>query len=202
MLHTSIFYVFAALLVFASVRVVSSRNPVHSAIFLVLAFVAASPLWIMAGSEFLGLVLVFVYVGAVMTLFLFVVRMLNLEVLPRSRAFVSYLPFAMLIVAIIVALIIDVIKPEHFTLIQHNVVATDAQYSNTKALGMALYTQYLLPFLLAGAILLVAIVASISLAFRGPRARKGQEPSKQIHINRQDRIRLVTNPVECNRDNP
>ncbi len=196
MIQQVIFYLFAALLIFSGVRVVASRNPVHSALFLVLAFVAAAPLWIMAGAEFLGLVLVFVYVGAVMTLFLFVVMMLNLDEVPRSKGFVRYLPFGLIIVGLIVTLMLNVIDPSHFSLHVNAGMIVPQHHSNTKELGLMLFTQYLLPFELAGALLIVAIISAIGLAFRGPRARKVQDPSAQIAVKRNERVRLVNMEAE------
>lgn len=197
MIEQVIFYIFAVILIFASVRVVSSKNPVHSALFLVLAFVATAPLWIIAGAPLLGLVLIFVYVGAVMTLFLFVVMMLNVDTLHKRKGFVAYLPFGLLVIAVLVALMVYVISPAHFKMLTtSHLVHLSQHYSNTKALGLSMYTHYILPFEMAGALLLVGIVAAISLAFRGPRARRVQVPCKQINVKRSDRVRLVNMPAE------
>jgi NADH-quinone oxidoreductase subunit J len=197
MLEQVIFYAFAAILMFAAVRVVASRNPVHSALFLVLAFVATTPLWIIAGSPFLGLVLVFVYVGAVMTLFIFVVMMLNLQKVPSNKSFVKFLPLALIVIGVMVGLMMYVVSPEHFTALStQTLVPLSKHYSNTKALGMSLFGRFLLPFEMAGALLLVGIVSAISLAFRGPRARKVQHPGEQSKVKAEDRLRIVKMPAE------
>ena len=192
-----IFYAFAALLIISSLMVVCSRNPVRVALFLVLAFVAASPLWLMLEAEFLALVLVFVYVGAVMTLFLFVVMMLNLEDAPQREGFVRYLPFGLLVMALMVGIMAYVLLPSHFASFQpagwlmHN-----SDYSNTKAIGQVLYTDYAYAFEIAALLLLVAIVAAISLAFRGSRKRKQQAPGEQVQVKAEQRLRMMRMPAE------
>lgn len=188
-----IFYALSALLILASIAVIASRNPVRGVLFLVLAFVLSAGIWIIMQAEFLGLVLVLVYVGAVMTLFLFVVMMLNLDKLPPRTGFKKYWPYGILIFLLLVGLMIYVIAPAHFQLaVSANPSEHAADYSDIKAIGSVLYTQYVYAFELAAVILLVAIIAAISLAFRGwAGISKRQNISKQVRTNPKDRIRMV-----------
>lgn len=188
-----IFYTLSALLILSSLLVISARNPVRGVLFLVFAFVMSAGIWIIMQAEFLGLVLVLVYVGAVMTLFLFVVMMLNLDKLPPRTGFKKYWPYAVLIFLFLVGIMIYVISPEHFQLAA-NVAPGEhsAEYSNIKAIGMQLYTKYVYAFELAAVILLVAIIAAISLAFRGwGGLSKRQNIGQQVRTNPKDRIRMV-----------
>ena len=187
-----VFYVFAALLVGSSAMVIISRNPVRGALFLVLAFFASSVLWLLMEAEFLALALIFVYVGAVMTLFLFVVMMLDLDLVPTREGFVRYLPFGILVMVLFVAVMIIVITPEHFKLGSLAAVTPHPEnYSNVKEIGDVLYTQYLYPFELAAIILLTAIIAAITLAFRGKQNSKSQRIDKQLAATKADRMYLV-----------
>lgn len=185
-----VFYFFAVTVLFAATMVITSRNPVHAVLFLVLAFVASTGLWIMLESEFLALVLIFVYVGAVMTLFLFVVMMLNIDLAPLREGFVRYLPIGMLVLVVFVALIIYALRPNQ--LAAAPIVANSPlHYNNVKSLGMVLYTQYLYAFEIAAALLLVAIVSAIALAHRKPRNSKTQNVSEQLAVNKKDRVYLI-----------
>ena len=185
-----IFYSFSFLLVFAAFMVVTARNPVYAVLFLILAFFASSALWIMLEAEFLALILVLVYVGAVMTLFLFVVMLLNLNTVQSGKLY-FYLPFGVIILALMVGGILHVIAPAHFALATAaQPAAAPADYSNVAELGAVLYTHYVYAFELAAVILLIAIIASISLTLRKPRAKK-QNIREQLDINRNDRVRLV-----------
>jgi NADH-quinone oxidoreductase subunit J len=188
-----VFYVFATLLVGSAAMVIISRNPVRGALFLVLAFFATSVLWLLIEAEFLALALIFVYIGAVMTLLLFVVMMLDLDLVPTREGFVRYLPFGIIVMVLLVTMMIIVVTPEHFKL---GSIATLTQhpddYSNVKEIGNVLYTQYLYPFELAAIILLVAIISAITLAFRGRQSNaKTQRISKQLSASKIDRLRLV-----------
>jgi len=186
------FYAFSTALIFSSVMVVVLRNPIRCALFLVAAFIACSGLWLLLEAEFLALVLVLVYVGAVMTLFLFVVMMMNVETASLKEGFVRYLPIGAFIVALLVAAMVLVIGPQHFGLAKYaHPVSQAANYSNVKELGAVLYTDYVLSFELAGILLLVAIISAISLSFRGPQSRKKQKVVEQIQVRRQDRVRMV-----------
>ncbi len=192
-----VFYAFAVMLIACAVMVIISRNPVHGALFLVLGFIAAAGIWLILSAEFLGLVLVLVYVGAVMTLFLFVVMMMNLDHLPSRKALRRYLPLGIVLAGLILAIVIVAIQPRHFALVTQAPIQQSADYSNVSALGSVLYTDYVYAFEIAAVILLVAIVAAISLAFRGvmPGTRK-QQIHKQIMTRREDSIRLVKMPTE------
>lgn len=188
--QTIIFYLLAVTLLFAATMVITSRNPVHAVLFLVVAFVASTGLWLLLESEFLALVLIFVYVGAVMTLFLFVVMMINIDLAPLREGFVKYLPIGMLVVVVFVSLIIFALRPSHFA--DTKIIANSpANYNNVKDLGSVLYTNYMYPFEIAAALLLVAIVAAISLAHRKPRNSKVQNISQQLSVSKKDRIYLV-----------
>lgn len=188
-----IFWVFSATLLFSAVMVIFSRHPVRGVLYLVLAFIASSILWMLLEAEFLSLVLIFVYVGAVMTLFLFVVMMINMDLAPIREGLVRYLPLGLLVTTVLVGLILYAISPSHFPMgVQSQSIVHPANYSNVKELGSVLYTQYFYPFEIASALLLVAIVAAISLAFRGRRLdSKGQNISEQIAVRSKDRYYVV-----------
>jgi NADH-quinone oxidoreductase subunit J len=188
-LQQIVFYFFAASLVFSAAMVVLSRNPVTSALFLVYSFFNSAILWMLLNAEFLSLVLIFVYVGAVMTLFLFVVMMLNIDIETLRKGFVRYLPFGLVAVALVVGLMITAIWPANFGALPNPQAAAD--YSNTGALGALLYTHYVYAFELAAMLLLVAIVAAISLSQHGKPQRKTQNISKQIDVDPKDRVHLV-----------
>ena len=187
-----IFYIFSALLIASSIAVIVSRNPVIGVLFLVFSFVMSAGIWIIMQAEFLGLILILVYVGAVMTLFLFVVMMLNIDKLPSRDGFKKFWPFAILILFMLVGLIVYVVRPEHFSLSMTTVVLHGAHYSNIRAIGNVLYTHYVYAFELAAVILLVAIIAAISLAFRGwGGVSKRQNVSRQVQTTAKERIRLL-----------
>lgn len=187
-----IFWIFSAILLFAALMVILARNPVKCVLFLVLAFVASSVLWMMLQAEFLSLVLIFVYVGAVMTLFLFVVMMLNIDLAPLKEGFVRYLPLGFIVTAGLAGLILYTITPEHFPLATNaQLIPAPSDYSNVKELGEVLYTQYVYPFEIASALLLVAIVAAISLAFRGKQNSKSQNITEQLSARKEDRYYVV-----------
>ena len=192
-----IFFVFAAILVVAGLRVITARNPVHAALALVLAFVASSGLWLLLEAEFLAVVLVLVYVGAVMVLFLFVVMMLDINLVPLREGFIRYLPVGFLVALLIVVQIAMVVGPGTFGLdAVPKPAPAEASYSNTEALGELLYTAYLYPFEIAAAILLVAIVAAIALTMRRREGIRYQRPEEQVRVRREDRVRLVQMPSE------
>ena len=188
-----VFYSLSALLILSSLAVILSRNPVRGVLFLVFAFVMSAGIWLILQAEFLGLILVLVYVGAVMTLFLFVVMMLNLDKLPPRTGIKKYWPYGVLILLLLVGLVIYVIGPSHFGLAAIAApMGHAAEYSNVEAIGSVLYTQYVYPFEIAAVILLVAIIAAISLAFRGwGGVSKRQNISKQVRTTPKDRIRMV-----------
>jgi len=190
------FYTFAAILLFAGIRVVSARNPVHSAMFLVLAFFTSAGLWLMLEAEFLAISLVLVYVGAVMVLFLFVVMMLDLNTTRRWPAFTGYLP-AGLAVGGLITVEVTMVLVRRFGLDKVPAPAGHgAGYSNTHELGTLLYTQYIYPFEIAAVLLLVAIVAAIALTLRRRPQTKYQDPATHVVVKRDDRVRLVKMPSE------
>ena len=192
-----VFYVLAAILLFAGLRVITTRNPVQAALFLVLAFFTAAGIWLLLEAEFLAIALVLVYVGAVMVLFLFVVMMLDINIDKLREGFWSYLPMAGTIGALMAAEMVMIVGTKHFGLSR---VATPAPhsagYSNTAELGSQLYTDYLLPFELASVVLLVAIVAAIALTLRERKDSKFIDPAEQVRVKRADRIRMVSMPAE------
>jgi NADH-quinone oxidoreductase subunit J len=191
-IHMLLFWFFSALLLFSAIMVIFSKHPVRGILFLVLSFVAGASLWMILEAEFLSLVLIFVYVGAVMTLFLFVVMMLNIDLAPLREGFVRYLPLGLILTAIIVGLVDYVITPHHFpTGFESRYITHSATYSNVKELGSVLYTDYVYPFEIASAILLVAIIAAISLAFRRKRDSKSQNIKEQVSVRKDDRYYVV-----------
>ncbi|MEQ1532161.1 MAG: NADH-quinone oxidoreductase subunit J [Sideroxydans sp.] len=192
--ETILFYLFAAVTVFAALRVITARNPLHAVLFLVLAFVSSAGIWLLLEAEFLAITLVLVYVGAVMVLFLFVVMMLDINLEQLRKGFWQWLPVGALLAALIVVQMVWVLgdnsNTNGLTAIKHA-----ADYSNTKELGRLIYTDYVYPFELAAVLLLVAMVAAIALTFRRRRDVKAQDISKQVSVRREDRVRLVTTPA-------
>jgi NADH-quinone oxidoreductase subunit J len=196
-LELVIFYVFAALLVFAGLRVITARNPVHAALFLVLAFFTAAEIWLLLRAEFLAIALVLVYVGAVMVLFLFVVMMLDINLDRLREGFWRYLPLGATVGVLIVFEMALVVAAKYYWSGAMPMPPDPGPgYSNTKALGRLLYTDYVYPFELAAVILLVAIVAAIALTMRRRKDTKFQDPARQVMVKRQDRVRLVSMPAE------
>ncbi len=190
-----IFYFFAAVLVGASGMVITARNPVHAALFLVLAFFASAGLWLLLEAEFLAITLVLVYVGAVMVLFLFVVMMLDINLAPLREGFTRYLPVAAG-VALVMAAGMGVMVGSDLVDTRPVPASHGPDYSNTRELGTALYTQYLYPFEIAAVVLLVAIVAAIALTMREKRQTKSQKPEEQVLVQRADRVKLVKMAAE------
>ena len=190
---TFTFYVLSAILIFAALRVVTTRNPVHAALWLVLCFFTAAGVWLLLQAEFLAIALVLVYVGAVTVLFLFVVMMLDINFDSLRTSFRSYIPVGAtvgLLVLLEMALVVIGSK-----------VATDIAPpvptgSNTSALGRLIYVDYVYPFEIAAVILLVAIIAAIALTHRKRRESKYQNPALQVKVRRQDRVRLLDMPTE------
>lgn len=192
-----VFYVFAVILIVTAVMVIISRNPVRAILFLVLAFVASSVLWMMMQAEFLSLVLIFVYVGAVMTLFLFVVMMLNIDLSKMQEKFVRYLPLGILVVLLLIATMIVALYSKHSLLSTDALQRFPANYSNVKAMGTLLYTHYIFAFEIASVILLVAMVSAITLAFHGHKPNtKAQRVSKQLRAQKKDRLRIIKMKAE------
>ncbi len=196
MIELTIFYLFAAVLIFAATMVITARNPVHSALFLVLAFFNSGVLWLMAQAEFLGIALVLVYVGAVMVLFLFVVMMLDINLAPLREGFARYLPIGAIVgVAMLLEMLLVVgsgqlgavgLAEGGETL---GGVGTDV--SNTALIGNVLYTVYVYPFEVASVVLLLAIVAAIMLTLRRREGTKHQDVARQVRVRKDQRLRLV-----------
>lgn len=194
-LKTIVFYLFSAILLFAALRVITARNPVHSVLFLVLAFFTAAGLWLLLQAEFLAITLVLVYVGAVMVLFLFVVMMLDINIDKLREGFLRYLPLGLMVGIGIIAEMVLIIWTGRFEL-ANKAVSHGADYSNTKELGRLIYTDYVYPFEIAAVILLVAIIVAIALTMRQRKDTKYQNPASQVAIRRKDRIRIVSMPSE------
>src|SRR6516225_9077769 len=188
---TALFYVFSTVLVLSALQVITARSPVHAALFLVLSFFTAAGIWLLLEAEFLAIVLVLVYVGAVTVLFLFVVMMLDINVDVFRKHFRSYLPIGALVGALVLLEMALVIVGSH---VKNAAPAPLPPEPNTKALGMLIYVDYVYPFEIAAVILLVAIIAAIALTHRKRRESKYQDPSKQVKVRREDRIRIVQLP--------
>ncbi len=190
-IKTGFFYFFSAVLLFASFRVITAKNPVHAALFLVLAFFQASAIWMLLKAEFLAIALVLVYVGAVMVLFLFVVMMLDINMDKVRDGFWRHFPLAATIGVVIALEMISVIMGNIHKSEPTVVTGAAAQLSNTKELGKLLYTQYLYPVQIAAVILLVAIVAAIALTLRGRKDSKHVSPHDQIKVKARDRMEII-----------
>jgi NADH-quinone oxidoreductase subunit J len=198
MFEVSVFWFFAFILVTAAVCVITARNPVHSALFLVLAFFTAAALWMLLRAEFLAIALVLVYVGAVMVLFLFVVMMLDINLERVREGFWSYLPLGLAVGAVMVIEMVLVLRDGFGVGERPGPADPGAGYSNTKELGRILYTDYAYPLELAAVLLLVAIVVAIALTLRKRKDTKYQDPARQAAVKRADRVRLVPMPSEKN----
>ncbi len=191
--QTAVFYVFAAILVFAALRVIIVRNPVHAALWLVLCFFTAAAIWLLLKAEFLAIALVLVYVGAVMVLFLFVVMMLDINFDNLRKNFKSYIPVGGIVgILVLLEMALVIIGSG----VAGNTAVAMVQESNTQALGRLLYVEFVYPFEVAAVVLLVAIVAAIALTHRKPRGAKYQDASAQVKVQRADRVRLVNVPSE------
>ena len=197
MIQQVLFYIFAAVLVFAALMVITQRNPVHAALFLVLAFFNSAILWVMAEAEFLGIALVLVYVGAVMVLFLFVVMMLDVNITPLREGFARYLPVG---AAVGLVMVLEMVLVEGSVSMDAapgvTAAGTDLGNQNTRLLGSVLYTVYVYPFEIAAFVLLVAIVAAIMLTLRRRPGTKHQDIGRQVRVRKADRLRVVSVPSE------
>jgi len=190
-----IFYFFAAIMLLAALRMITAKNPVHSALSLVLVFFTSSAIWLLLEAEFLAITLVLVYVGAVMVLFLFVVMMLDINVSQMREGFVRFMPVAIVVSLIMIAELVLVVLSKEFGMERHS--SFTHELGNTQALGEILYTEYLLPFETASVILLVAIVAAIVLTLRKrTQLTHIQNPAEQVKVKAKDRVRIVSLPSE------
>jgi NADH-quinone oxidoreductase subunit J len=192
---SGLFYVFSAVLLFAAFRVITARNPVHAVLYLVLTFVQAAMVWMLLKAEFLSIVLVLVYVGAVMVLFLFVVMMMDINVEGVREGFWKHFPLAA-VVAVLIALEMAAVLMGGFRLIEEpTAIATTGsmgvQISNSRELGKLLYTQYLYPIEIAAAILLVAMIAAIALTLRQRKDSKYVSPADQVRVKSKDRMTVL-----------
>lgn len=190
---TFVFYLLSVILVFAALRVITTRNPVQAALFLVLAFFNASGIWLLLEAEFLALVLVLVYVGAVMVLFLFVVMMLDVDLERVREGFWRHLPAGLIVGGLLLVEILLILWGRFHSASLASPHSAD--YSNTKAIGEMLYTEYAYPLELASLVLLVAMVVAVALTLR-KRKTKYISPSEQVAVKSKDRMRLVDMPVE------
>lgn len=207
LLLQSIFYFFSGLVVLSALLVITQNNPVRCVLFLVVSFIASAVLWMLVQAEFLALILVLVYVGAVMTLFLFVVMMLNIDIESMKAHFIRYLPFGLILGALLIGLLLVAMPENQFQTgvevltatthvaddiyIEGSAAPQSLPESNTAGLGMVLYSDYVLAFEMAAMILLVAIIAAITLVHRGPIRSKRQDVVRQIMTRREDRVTLV-----------
>ena len=195
-----VFWVFALVLVGAAIGVITTRNPVQAALFLVLAFFNSAIIWMLMEAEFLAITLVLVYVGAVMVLFLFVVMMLDINLLSIREGFSRHLPVGATIVGSVVVLMVLMIRGQWPDSDYPQPLAKPADYSNTEQLGLAMYTDYLFQFEVAAVILLVAIIAAIALTMRRRPDTKYQRPAEQVTVKKEDRLRVVSVNSEDNQD--
>ena len=188
-----VFYTFSLVMVFAAVSVITVRNPVYAVLFLILAFFSAAAIWMLLEAEFLAIILIVVYVGAVMVLFLFVIMMLDINLVPFKEGFIRYLPVAIMVAVVMaIELLMVMWSRGRFGAEMFPVpAANSADYSNTRELGQLLYTNYLLPFEVAGIILLVAIVAAVALTLRTRPGIKTQNPAEQVKARSDQSVRLV-----------
>lgn len=192
-----IFYLFSAILIVSALGVITVRNPVNSALLLVLSFVTCAGLWLLLEAEFLAITLVLVYVGAVMVLFLFVVMMLDINLEQLREGFWKWLPFGAMIALAMVVEISMVLMGKYFGHEEMPIPEPKgADYSNTKELGRLIYTEYVYAFELAAVLLLVAMIAAIALTLRDRGGKKTTNPSKQVKVRKEDRIRIVKMPTE------
>jgi len=185
------FYLFSLILIFAASRVITVKNPVHAALFLVLTFFSSAAIWLLLHAEFLAMVLILVYVGAVMVLFLFVLMMLNINFDTLREGFVRHLPLAIFVGLVILLEMVLVVGAW-----DHAMPTEVATGSNTAALGSILYTEYVYPFEIAAAILLVAMIAAIALTMRPHTRAKYQKPEQQVKVRREDRLRIIKMDAE------
>jgi len=195
--ETLIFYFLSSILLFAGLRVITARHPIHAALYLVLAFFTSAGLWLMLEAEFLAITLVLVYIGAVMVLFLFVVMMMDLDLQRLRQGFRESMPLAALVGGLMIMEMVMILArksfiPDFASVEPHHA----ADYSNTKELGRLLYTDYVYPFELAAVVLLIAIVAAIAITLRRRKNTKHQDPAEQVKVRRADRIRMVSMPSQ------
>jgi|TARA_B100000959_G_C14877169_1_gene580934 NADH-quinone oxidoreductase subunit J len=191
-----IFYIFGAMLLLSATMVVVIKNPIHAALFLVLSFFSSAAVWLLLSAEFLAIVLVLVYVGAVMVLFLFVVMMLDINLSTLRDGFARYFPLGIIIAFLMVVTMGMVVGSDYFLTDTYTKIDTLINSSNTKLLGYTIYTNYLYQFEIAGAILLVAIIAAISLSMSKLKITKSTHPDEQVTAKKEDRLRVIKMKTE------
>ena len=194
MIEPIIFYVFAFFLLLSAGMVTQVHNTVFAALFLILAFFSSAVIWLLLAAEFLAILLVLIYVGAVMVLFMFVVMMLDISTDTLRKEFTNYLPVGIAVAILMAVSMVVTIKYAPVPLLQNTIQKRASDYSNTSELGIALYTDYLYHLEIAGAILLVAIIAAIALTMRKPRANKRQQMAQQVTTKKSERLRIVKMP--------
>jgi NADH-quinone oxidoreductase subunit J len=197
---TLLFYAFAGVLVMSAIGMITSRNPVHAAMYLVFAFFNSAIIWMLMEAEFLAIVLVLVYVGAVMVLFMFVVMMLDINLAQLREGFTRYAPLGAVIAIVVIAEIASVVVVKSLGLSSIQSAEATVTTSNTQELGHLIYTKYLYPFELAAVLLLIAIVAAIVLTMRRREGHKAQDISAQVAVRAQDRVRIIKMPSEKKED--
>ena len=193
--QTAVFFFLSAILIFASLRVITARNPVHAALHLILAFFTCGGIWALLQAEFLAIAIILVYVGAVMVLFLFVIMMLDINIDRIREGFWNYLPLGALL-GLLMVLEMGLVLGSKYFQIPAAEALTPAGISNTKSIGALMFTDYVYPFELASLILLVGMIAAIVLTHRGPKKSKYTNPNRQVFVKAKDRVRVLQMPVE------
>jgi NADH-quinone oxidoreductase subunit J len=193
--QTAVFFFLSAILIFASLRVITARNPVHAALHLILAFFTCGGIWSLLQAEFLAIAIILVYVGAVMVLFLFVVMMLDINIDRIRQGFWNYLPLGALLGLLMVLEMGLVLGSKYFQIPAAEALVPSG-VSNTKSIGALMFTDYVYPFELASLILLVGMIAAIVLTYRGPKKSKYTNPNQQVFVKAKDRVRVLQMPVE------
>jgi len=193
--QTFVFFLLSAILIFAGLRVITARNPVHAALHLILAFFTCGGIWALLQAEFLAIAIILVYVGAVMVLFLFVVMMLDINIDRIREGFWKYLPLGALIGFLLVGEMGLVLGSKYFQVPAAEAVVP-AGISNTKSIGALMFSEYVYPFELASIVLLVGMIAAIVLTYRGPKKSKYTNPNQQVFVKAKDRVRVLQMPVE------
>ena len=193
--QTFVFYFLSAILIAASLRVITARNPVHAALHLILAFFTCGGIWSLLQAEFLAIAIILVYVGAVMVLFLFVVMMLDINIDRVREGFWNYLPLGALLGILMVIEMGMVLGSKYLQVPAANVM-TAGGVSNTKSIGALMFSDYVYPFELASIVLLVGMIAAIVLTYRGPKKTKYTNPNQQVFVKAKDRVRVLQMPVE------
>jgi len=193
--QTFVFYFLSAILIAASLRVITARNPVHAALHLILAFFTCGGIWSLLQAEFLAIAIILVYVGAVMVLFLFVVMMLDINLDRVRQGFWNYLPLGAML-GILMVVEMGMVLGSKYLQVPALDVITPAGVSNTKSIGALMFSEYVYPFELASIVLLVGMIAAIVLTYRGPKKTKYTNPNQQVFVKAKDRVRVLQMPVE------